>query len=146
MRRRGTGRSTILPSCRRCSSKLDELRGSISLADAIVLAGSAAVEKAARDAGYNISVPFAGGRADASEEQTDAESFEALEPRADGFRNYLGVRFNVPTEELLVDRSQLLGLTAPEMTVLVGGLRVLGANRRRIEARRLHRSRRAADQ
>jgi catalase-peroxidase len=109
-------------------SKLDELRGSISLADAIVLGGGAAVEKAARDAGYNVSVPFAGGRADATEQQTDAESFEPLEPCADGFRNYLGVRFNVPTEELLIDRSQLLGLTAPEMTVLLGGLRVLGAN------------------
>ena len=109
-------------------SKLDELRGSISLADAIVLGGNAAVEKAAKDAGYNISVPFAGGRGDASEQQTDADSFEPLEPRADGFRNYLGVSFNVPTEELLIDRSQLLGLTAPEMTVLVGGLRVLGAN------------------
>ena len=109
-------------------SKLDELRGSISLADAIVLGGSAAVEKAAKDAGYEVTVPFAGGRGDASEEQTDAASFEPLEPRADGFRNYLGVRYNVPTEELLIDRSQLLGLTAPEMTVLVGGLRVLGAN------------------
>jgi catalase-peroxidase len=108
--------------------KLDELRGNVSLADAIVLGGSAAVEKAAKDAGYSINVPFRGGRGDASEEQTDAESFAVLEPRADGFRNYLGVRFNVPTEELLVDRAQLLGLTAPEMTVLVGGLRVLGAN------------------
>jgi len=109
-------------------SKLDQLRGSISLADAIVLGGSAAVERAANDAGYNVSVPFAGGRGDAGEQQTDAESFEPLEPHADGFRNYLGVRFNVPTEELLIDRSHLLGLTAPEMTVLVGGLRVLGAN------------------
>ena len=109
-------------------SKLDELRGNVSLADAIVLGGSAAVEKAARDAGYNVTVPFTGGRADASEEQTDFDSFEVLEPRADGFRNYLGVRYNVPTEELLIDRSQLLGLSAPEMTALVGGLRVLGAN------------------
>jgi catalase-peroxidase len=109
-------------------SRLDELRGDVSLADAIVLGGSAAVEKAARDAGYDVAVPFAGGRGDASQEQTDVDSFEPLEPRADGFRNYLGVRFNVPTEELLVDRAQLLGLTAPEMTVLVGGLRVLGAN------------------
>jgi catalase-peroxidase len=100
----------------------------MSLADAIVLAGSAAVEKAARDAGYDVKVPFAGGRGDASEEQTDFESFEVLEPKADGFRNYLGVQYNVPTEELLVDRAQLLGLTAPEMTVLIGGLRVLGAN------------------
>jgi len=108
--------------------KLDQLRGNISLADAIVLAGSAAVEKAAKDAGYDVTVPFTGGRGDATEEQTDFDSFDVLEPKADGFRNYLGVRFNVPTEELLIDRSQLLGLTAPEMTVLVGGLRVLGAN------------------
>ena len=107
---------------------LDGLRGPISMADAIVLGGSAAVEKAARDAGYDIGVPFTGGRGDATEEQTDFESFEVLEPKADGFRNYLQVRYNVPTEELLVDRAQLLGLTAPEMTVLIGGLRVLGAN------------------
>jgi len=109
-------------------SKLDQLRGNVSLADAIVLGGSAAVEKAAKDAGFNVTVPFTGGRGDASEALTDLESFEVLEPRADGFRNYLGVRFNVPTEELLIDRAQLLGLTAAEMTVLVGGLRVLGAN------------------
>jgi catalase-peroxidase len=109
-------------------SKLDELRGDMSIADAIVLGGSAAVEKAARDAGYDVTVPFVGGRGDATEEQTDFESFEVLEPQADGFRNYLSVRYNVPTEELLIDRAQLLGLTAPEMTVLVGGLRVLGAN------------------
>jgi catalase-peroxidase len=109
-------------------AKLDELRGNISLADAIVLGGTAAVEKAAKDAGFDVTVPFSGGRGDASAEQTDAESFEPLEPKADGFRNYLQVRYNVPTEELLIDRSQLLGLTAPEMTVLVGGLRVLGAN------------------
>jgi catalase-peroxidase len=109
-------------------SKLDEVRGSISLADAIVLGGTAAVEKAARDAGYSVAAPFTGGRGDASQEQTDVDSFEPLEPRAEGFRNYLGVRFNVPTEELLIDRAQLLGLTALEMTVLVGGLRVLGAN------------------
>jgi len=100
----------------------------MSLADAIVLAGSAAVEKAAKDAGYNVKVPFTGGRGDAGEQETDFESFEVLEPKAYGFRNFLGVRYNVPTEELLVDRAQLLGLTAPEMTVLLGGLRVLGAN------------------
>jgi catalase-peroxidase len=109
-------------------AKLDSLRGSVSLADAIVLGGSAAVEKAAQDAGYKVAVPFAGGRGDAREDQTDAASFEPLEPKADGFRNYLQVRYNVPTEELLIDRAQLLGLSAPEMTVLVGGLRVLGAN------------------
>jgi catalase-peroxidase len=109
-------------------SKLDQLRGNISLADAIVLGGSAAVEKAAKDAGHNISVPFTGGRGDASQEQTDVDGMAYLEPKADGFRNYLSTRFSVPTEELLVDRAQLLRLTAPEMTVLVGGLRVLGAN------------------
>jgi catalase-peroxidase len=100
----------------------------ISLADLIVLGGSAAVEKAAKDAGYNVTVPFSPGRTDATQAQTDADSFGVLEPRVDGFRNYLETRFSVPTEELLVDRAQLLGLSAPQMTVLVGGLRVLGAN------------------
>ncbi|MBY8823600.1 catalase/peroxidase HPI [Sphingomonas colocasiae] len=100
----------------------------VSLADLIVLGGGAAIEKAAKDAGHDVTVPFTPGRADATQEQTDVESFEPLEPRADGFRNYLSVRFSVPTEELLIDRAQLLGLSAPEMTVLVGGLRVLGAN------------------
>jgi catalase-peroxidase len=109
-------------------SKLDSLRGDISMADAIVLGGCAAIEKAAGDAGYDVTVPFTGGRGDATDEQTDADSFEPLEPKADGFRNYLGVRYNVPTEELMIDRAQLLGLSAPEMTVLVGGMRVLGAN------------------
>jgi catalase-peroxidase len=100
----------------------------VSLADLIVLAGSAAVEKAARDAGQAVSVPFTPGRMDASQEQTDVASFAPLEPIADGFRNYLrGEQFMIP-EEALVDRAQLLTLTAPEMTVLVGGLRVLGAN------------------
>ncbi len=107
---------------------LDGLRGNVSLADAIVLGGNAAVEQAAKAAGHVVVVPFTGGRGDASEAQTDAESFEPLEPKADGFRNYLQVRYSVPTEELLIDRAQLLGLSAPEMTVLVGGLRVLGAN------------------
>ena len=100
----------------------------ISLADLIVLAGSAAVEKAARDAGIEVSVPFHAGRTDASQEQTDAESFEVLEPRADGFRNYLRPGEKLQPEVLLVERSYLLGLSAPEMTVLVGGLRSLGAN------------------
>ncbi len=100
----------------------------VSLADLIVLGGAVGIEKAARDAGHDVTVPFASGRGDATDEQTDAHSFEPLEPKADGFRNYLSVRFSVPTEELLVDRAQLLGLSAPEMTVLVGGLRVLGAN------------------
>ncbi len=100
----------------------------VSIADLIVLGGSAAIEKAAKDAGHDIEVPFTPGRTDASAELTDVENFMPLEPRADGFRNYLQVAFNVPTEELLIDRAQLLGLSAPEMTVLVGGLRVLGAN------------------
>jgi catalase-peroxidase len=101
----------------------------VSLADLIVLAGSAAVEKAAKEAGVDVKVPFTPGRTDASQEQTDVPSFAPLEPRADGFRNYLSSRkqFMAP-EEALVDRAQLLALTAPEMTVLVGGLRVLGAN------------------
>ncbi|MEZ2417297.1 catalase/peroxidase HPI [Luteibacter sp. RCC_6_2] len=100
----------------------------ISLADLIVLAGSAAVEKAAKDAGSAVTVPFAPGRTDASQEQTDVASFEPLEPAADGFRNYVKGRYSVPAEALLIDKAQLLTLTAPEMTVLVGGLRVLGAN------------------
>ncbi len=101
----------------------------VSLADLIVLGGCAAIEKAAKDAGHDVEVPFTPGRMDASLEQTDVESFEPLEPKADGFRNYLQqVDYPVPTEALLVDRSQLLTLTAPEMTVLVGGMRVLNAN------------------
>ncbi len=100
----------------------------VSLADLIVLGGVAAIEKAARDAGLTVQVPFAPGRMDASQEQTDAHSFEPLEPRADGFRNYLSGRQFMAPEEALVDRAQLLKLTGPEMTVLVGGLRVLGAN------------------
>ncbi len=100
----------------------------VSLADLIVLGGSAAVEKAAHDGGHSLDVPFTPGRTDATDAQTDAESFDVLEPRADGFRNYLSTEMSVPTEAMLVDRAQLLTLTAPEMTVLVGGLRVLGAN------------------
>jgi catalase-peroxidase len=100
----------------------------ISLADLIVLGGCAAVEKAARDAGFDVEVPFAPGRTDATQEQTDIESFAVLEPAADGFRNYQGARGQKPAEHLLVDKASLLTLTAPEMTVLVGGLRVLGAN------------------
>ncbi|WP_024889910.1 catalase/peroxidase HPI [Luteimonas huabeiensis] len=100
----------------------------ISLADLIVLAGAAGIEQAAREAGHAIEVPFAPGRTDASQDQTDVESFAPLEPVADGFCNYLKRRYAVPAEHLLVDRAQLLTLTAPEMTVLVGGLRVLGAN------------------
>ncbi|HTW53050.1 MAG TPA: catalase/peroxidase HPI [Stellaceae bacterium] len=100
----------------------------VSLADLIVLGGCAAIEKAAKDAGQDVKMPFAPGRMDASQEQTDVDSFEPLEPAADGFRNYLRSTQRLSPEELLVDRAQLLGLTAPEMTVLVGGLRVLGAN------------------
>ncbi len=100
----------------------------VSLADLIVLGGCAAVEKAAKAAGHDVKVPFTPGRTDASQEQTDVESFTFLEPAADGFRNYLKARFSVFAEELLIDKAQLLTLTAPEMTVLVGGLRVLGAN------------------
>ena len=100
----------------------------VSIADLIVLGGVVGLEQAIKAAGHSVEVPFTPGRTDASAEQTDVEGFAVLEPKADGFRNYLQVRFNVPTEELLVDRAQLLGLTAPEMTVLVGGLRVLGAN------------------
>jgi catalase-peroxidase len=100
----------------------------VSLADLIVLAGCAGVEKAAKDAGHDVSVPFTPGRTDASQEQTDVESFAVLEPAADGFRNYQKAKFSVCAEELLVDKAQLLTLTAPEMTVLVGGMRVLNTN------------------
>ncbi len=100
----------------------------VSLADLIVLGGCAAIEQAAQNAGHNVTVPFTPGRMDASQDQTDVESFAVLEPIADGFRNYLKTKSRVSAEELLVDRAQLLTLTAPEMTVLVGGLRVLGAN------------------
>lgn len=100
----------------------------ISLADLIVLAGCAGVEKAAGDAGFNVIVPFSPGCTDASADQTDIDSFAVLEPAADGFRNYLKKRYSVPAEELLVDKAQLLTLTAPEMTVLIGGLRVLDTN------------------
>ena len=106
----------------------DDFGKTISLADLIVLGGCAAVEAAAKNAGHKITVPFTPGRADAAQEQTDVESFAVLEPVADGFRNYLKTKFIVTAEELLIDRAQLLTLTAPEMTVLIGGLRVLGAN------------------
>jgi catalase-peroxidase len=100
----------------------------VSLADLIVLGGAAAVEKAAKDAGFDVEVPFTPGRVDATEEHTDVESFAALEPTSDGFRNYLGKGNRLPAEYLLLDRANLLTLSAPEMTALVGGLRVLGAN------------------
>ena len=100
----------------------------VSLADLVVLGGAAAIEQAAKKAGFAIEVPFAPGRTDATQEQTDVASFAVLEPTSDGFRNYQKTRYTLPAEQLLVDKAQLLGLTAPEMTVLVGGLRVLNAN------------------
>lgn len=112
----------ILENVRKESGK------NVSLADMIVLAGCAAVEKASADAGHRVTVPFRPGRTDASAEQTDAHSFEVLEPIADGFRNYLKKKYSLTAEELLIDRAQLLTLTAPEMTALIGGMRVLGTN------------------
>lgn len=116
----------------RVLSVLEEVQSNlekkVSLADLIVLGGTAAVEKAAQEAGFDVTVPFAPGRGDATQEQTDAESFDVLEPVADGFRNYQKKEYSVTSEELLVDKAQLLGLTAPEMTVLIGGMRVLGTN------------------
>ena len=111
-------------------SKLEEIKGDspISMADMIVLGGTAAVEKAAKDAGIDIAVPFTGGRGDATDEMTDADSFDPLEPKADAFRNYLSAKHSMPTEELMLDRASLMQLSPPEMTVLFGGLRVLGAN------------------
>jgi catalase-peroxidase len=106
-------------------SKLDK---KVSLADLIVLGGNAAIEKAASDAGFEVTVSFSPGRGDATAEQTDVENFGVLEPVSDGFRNYQKQEYAVSPEEMLVDKSQLLGLTAPEMTVLLGGMRVLGAN------------------
>jgi catalase-peroxidase len=108
--------------------KIASEAGNVSIADLIVLGGSVGIEQAAKAAGQSITVPFTPGRVDAGEEHTDAEGFEVLEPKVDGFRNYLPTRMSVPTEELLLDRAQLLGLSAPEMTVLIGGLRVLGVN------------------
>ena len=100
----------------------------VSIADLIVLGGTAAIEQAARNAGHDVTVPFTAGRADASQEQTDIESFAVLEPQADGFRNYAKTKYTVSAEELLIDKAQLLNLTAPEMTALVGGMRVLNTN------------------
>lgn len=108
---------------------LDDLRGNLSMADAIVLGGVVGLEKAIRDAGFTVPVPFTGGRGDATEAQTDADSFAVMEPEADAFRNYIGKKkLAVRTEEMMLDRASLLGLSVPEMTVLIGGLRVLGAN------------------
>ncbi len=117
-----------LEAIQKAFSEVHAGRKKVSLADLIVLAGCAAVEEAARKAGHEIKVPFAPGRTDASQEQTDVESFAPLEPVADGFRNYLRAGLETPAEELLLDRAQLMTLTAPEMTVLVGGLRALNAN------------------
>ncbi len=117
--------SKVLTVLEDIQSQLDK---NVSLADLIVLGGSAAVEKAARDAGFDVKVPFAPGRGDAAQEQTDVENFEVLEPFADGFRNYQKKEYSVSPEELLIDKAQLLNLSAPEMTVLIGGMRVLGAN------------------
>ena len=121
--------ATVLTTLEGIQREFNEAGGAkISLADLIVLAGSAAVEKAARDAGVEVTVPFRPGRTDATQEQTDVESFRVLEPRADGFRNYLRPGEKTQPEVLLIDRAYMLNLTAPEMTVLVGGLRSLGAN------------------
>ena len=116
----------------------------VSLADLIVLGGCAGIEQAARNAGRSLVVPFIPGRTDATQEQTDAKSFSVLEPKADGFRNYQKAKFSVSAEEMLVDRAQLLTLTAPEMTVLLGGMRVLNAELRKGSARRIHQETRDA--
>ncbi len=107
---------------------LNGLRGALSLADAIVLGGAVGLEKAIKDAGFNVQVPFTAGRGDATQDQTDADSFAPLEPQADAFRNYLPKKLRVKTEELMLDKAALLGLSAPELAVLIGGLRVLGTN------------------
>jgi catalase-peroxidase len=117
-----------LEGIQRAFNKAQSRGKKVSLADLIVLAGCAGIEQAAKNAGHKVTVPFTPGRMDASQEQTDAASFAVLEPIADGFRNYQKTKFSVSAEELLVDRAQLLTLTAPEMTVLIGGLRVLNTN------------------
>ena len=119
----------VLPALEKIQQEFNGSGGKkVSLADVIVLAGSAAVEKAAKDAGFEIDVHFAPGRTDASQESTDVESFAVLEPRADGFRNYARAGEKAPLEQLLIERANLLDVTAPELTALVGGLRALGAN------------------
>ncbi|MEN3586063.1 catalase/peroxidase HPI [Streptomyces sp. ZYX-F-203] len=122
--------ANVLRTLENLRDEADTGPGGISLADLLVLAGCAAVEKAARDGGVEVEVPFTPGRVDAAQDQTDVESFAALEPTSDGFRNYLGKGNRLPAEYLLLDRANLLTLSAPETTVLVGGLRVLGANHR----------------
>jgi catalase-peroxidase len=123
--------ATVLDTLERIQTEFNESRSDgtrVSLADLVVLGGNAAVERAAADAGYDVTVPFDPGRVDASQEQTDPGSFEALEPTADGFRNYRSDEADRSGEELLVDKAELLNLTPPEMTVLVGGMRALDAN------------------
>ncbi len=123
--------ATVLDTLETIQQEFNDSRADgtrVSLADLIVLGGNAAVEQAAADAGYDVTVPFEPGRTDASQDQTDVDSFEALAPRADGFRNYLPDDLEEPAEEVLVDRADLLTLTPSEMTVLVGGLRALDAN------------------
>ncbi|WP_339534929.1 catalase/peroxidase HPI [Pseudomonas hunanensis] len=122
------GVDKVLAALEKIQGEFNNSGKKVSLADLIVLAGTAAVEKAAKDAGYSGSVGFRPGRVDASQEQTDVESFAVLEPLADGFRNFTKARYSVKAEKLLLDKAQLLTLTAPELTVLIGGLRVLGAN------------------
>ena len=120
--------ATVLRTLEGIQSSFNATGKHVSLADLIVLAGGAGVEQAARNAGFDVEVPFTPGRTDASLEQTDVESFANLEPKADGFRNYVGKGNRLPTEFLLLDRANLLTLSAPQMTVVLGGLRVLGAN------------------
>jgi len=125
------GLAKVLKTLERMQSEFNSVQSDgkqVSLADLIVLVGCAGVEQAAKNAGYEVSVPFSPGRTDASQEQTDVESFAPLEPIADGFRNYLKANYSIPAEALLIDKAQLLTLTAPEMTVLVGGMRVLNTN------------------
>ncbi|MFT6633978.1 MAG: catalase-peroxidase [Bacteriovoracaceae bacterium] len=117
--------SKVLETLEGIQSSFDK---KVSLADLIVLGGCTGVEKASKEAGCNITVPFTPGRMDASQEQTDVESFAVLEPQADGFRNYLKAKYAISAEHLLIDKAQLLNLTAPEMTVLLGGMRVLNTN------------------
>jgi catalase-peroxidase len=122
--------STVLTALEKVQESFNSAAGNkkVSLADLIVLGGCAAIEKAAKNAGHDIEVPFTAGRTDATQEQTDVDSFAVLEPHADGFRNYTKAKYSVSEEEMLLDKAQLLTLTAPEMTVLVGGMRVLNTN------------------
>ena len=121
--------STVIKGLNKIKDQFDNKKKSVSMADLIVLAGGVGVEMAAKKAGHKVNVPFSAGRGDARQDQTDIHSFGLLEPQADGFRNYLnGGASNVSAEEKLVDKAQLMGLTAPEMTVLVGGMRVLNTN------------------